>query len=245
MGFLTQRSFPDFRSLEVIDAVAPGDPMYAASPTVYFEAGPQALESIWLATLAAGLDEVRKVLDFGCGYGRVLRTLRVAFPEADLTACDLREDGLAFCAETFGATGVASEYEPERIALPGQFDLVWSGSHLSHIEKERWTGFVRLWESALAPDGVIVFTVYGRVLADLLRTGENMLDQTPQRAELMLRDYEENGFGFGEGLALGGGDTIVKPTWVCEQLEQTQLELLLYREHAWLGQDVVACKRRS
>lgn len=233
---------PNFWELEVSQEIAPGDPMYAYGPELYFEAGPLALNSIWLALMAAECRDIKNVLDFGCGYGRVLRTIHAAFPDADLAACDLRADAVEFCADRFGAVPVVSDPDPERSPLTGLFDLIWSGSHLTHIEKDRWTGFVRLWTSLLAPGGVMVFTVYGRAIANLLRRGENMLDQTPERAARLLRDYDERGFGFGEGLALGGGDCIAQPSWVCAKLaeETPDLNLMLYREHAWLGQDVVA-----
>jgi SAM-dependent methyltransferase len=235
---------PDFSSLKVVEDIAPGDPMYHYGPELYFLAGPEALRCIWLAMLAAMLESPRSILDFGCGYGRVLRTLKAAFPDANLTACDLRENRVAFCASKFEATGVVSSDRPEEIELRGPFDLIWCGSHLTHIEKDRWTGFVRLFESVLAPGGVLVFTVYGPSRAEDLRTGANLLGLTPERAEIALRDYEQSGFGFGEGHAVGGGDCLVKPEWVCAQLEQTpDLALLLYLENGWLGQDVVACTK--
>jgi hypothetical protein len=66
----------------------------------------------------------------------------------------------------------------------------------------------------------------------------------PEQAASVLRDYDETGFGFGETPALGGGDNLSSPAWVCSQLEQTpSLELLLYLEHGWLSQDVVACTK--
>ena len=57
---------------------------------------------------AVGTQDVRRVLDFGCGHGRVMRVLKAALPDADLVACDIDEDALSFCAETFGAQPVLS-----------------------------------------------------------------------------------------------------------------------------------------
>ena len=148
-------------SLDVIRDVLPDDPMYFHYPGAaeqYFEYGPSALRSIELAMSAANLERVERVLDFACGGGRVLRYLKVAFPDAELTACDTWPDGLEFCVQTFGAKGVVSAVDPADVKLDGPFDLIWCGSLLTHVDREPFVEFVRLFESCLAPGGVLVFT---------------------------------------------------------------------------------------
>ena len=219
--------------------------MHASRPEVYFRAGQEALRCIRLAMLAAGKDGVDSVLDFGCAFGRVLRVLKAAFPQAQLTACDVRKQGIAFCAEAFGATPVLSTHDPGEIELRSSYDLIWSSGHLTHIPEDRWTAFVKLFESVLSPGGVLVFTTYGRAIAEMLRAEGQGLGLKPEQVPGVLRDYEERGFGFfGDMLPAGRGDTLVSPAWVCEQLDAApSLELLLYLEHAWLGQDVIACSK--
>ena len=57
-------------------------------------------------------------------------------------------------------------------------------------------GFVKLWESLLAPGGIAVFTAYGRTIADELLDGSNSLNLEPQDIAQVLRDYDEQGVGF-------------------------------------------------
>jgi 2-polyprenyl-3-methyl-5-hydroxy-6-metoxy-1,4-benzoquinol methylase len=232
-------------SLEVLQEIAPNDPMYAYSPKRYFVAGPEALRCIHISMLAAKLESAERILDFGCGFGRVLRTLKAAFPDADLTACDIREDAVEFCSNTFGATPVVSSQNPQEIELNGPFDVIWSGSVLTHIDSDRWTGFLKLLESVLSPGGVLVFTTKGRYVAELMRSGKNLLTLTPEQVKGLLRDYDATGFGFAETGAQGGGDCVLSRSWVCTQLDEEapELELMLYMEHRWLSQDVIGCTK--
>ena len=229
-------------SLEVIQETIPDDPMYTYNPALYAEAGHTALRFVQLAMLAAGrTDPPERILDFACGGGRVLRVLKAAFPDAALTASDLRWPGVEFCKEVMGATGVVNGDDPAEIELDGPFDLIWSGSLLSHIGPDRWIGFVKLWDSLLAPGGIAVFTAYGRTIADELRDGSNSLNLEPQDIAQVLRDYDEHGVGF--HTTEHDGDCLVARSWVCDQLDREVpgLDLLLYTEHGWLGQDVIAC----
>jgi SAM-dependent methyltransferase len=173
----------------------------------------------------------------------VLRTLRAAFPDADLVACDVVDDAVRYCRKTFGVTGVVSNEDSELIELPGPFDLIWSGSLLTHIPPDRWPGFMRLFESALRPGGLVVFTVYGRFAVDVMRAGKTMFNLEPAQVPAVLRQYEDVGAGFAETFA--DGDCFVSRRWVCEQLDAPpSLELVLYQERGWMNQDVVACRRR-
>jgi len=232
--------------LEINREVAPADQMYAYAPELYFFAGRAAVRCIALAMAAAGVKQVHNILDFGSGFGRVLRYLHAAFPEAALTASEMRQDKLDWCHEKFGARGVPSAEDPTRLRFDDQFDLIWAGSILTHVGEDRWTDFVRLFANSLRHGGVVVFTVYGKYVADLIRAGKQHLNLTPQEAEELVRDYEYSGFGFRPSARVGAGksdgDTIVSPAWVCRQLETVpSLELVSYTEHAWMSQDVVAC----
>ena len=63
------------------------------------------------------------VLDLPCGHGRVLRALKAAFPGANFTACDLDQHGVDFCVRRFGAAGVYSNLDPNKIRIYANFDL--------------------------------------------------------------------------------------------------------------------------
>jgi SAM-dependent methyltransferase len=250
LSFGQIRDFLTGNGLEVSREVEPGDPMYAYNPELYFFAGSEALRVIRLAMLAAQIESVDSVLDFACGSGRVLRVLTAAFPGAEFTACDRYPEGVRFCADKLGATGVISDNDARRVRVGGPFDLIWCGSLLTHLDKRSWPRlrpwlrFLELFESVLAPGGLVVFTVYGRSVAKGLRERTNTLDLEGKDVDGIVRDYEKKGFGFRRTRT--GGDTLVSRPWVCEVLDRLpSLDLVLYLEHGWIGQDVIACVKRG
>ena len=84
----------------VNDTLAPGDEMII-DERQYFNVGRSALECIDICLRAAqmGVFDVKRILDLPCGHGRVLRYLRAAFPEAEITACDILRDGVDFAPQ--------------------------------------------------------------------------------------------------------------------------------------------------
>jgi SAM-dependent methyltransferase len=229
--------------LPVIREVLPNDPMYTIAPERYFLTGRRALSAIELALTCAQVSPTR-ILDFASGAGRVMRYLKAAFPAAELTACDFHEPLVEFCERVFGVSAVVSKADPEAIELDGPFDLIWCGSLLTHIERQRWPGFLKLFETVVSPGGVVVFSTYGRRIVTDLRQRRNLLNLTEEQVVEVLQEYDATGFGFQPNRF--DGDCIVSRAWVCTQLEQVpQLDLLLYMEHGWEGQDVIACKKRS
>jgi len=242
----------DGASLEVSQERLADDPMYAYNPSIYYLAGQSALRSIRLAMLAARRHTAESILDFACGAGRVMRMLKVAFPDAALTACDVQPERIEFCAKQFGATPVLGTPRTDEIRdleLGGPFDVIWCGSLLTHVDSDAWLEFLKLWESVLTPGGVVVFTVYGRHVVNGLRTGAKSLGLSSEQVEEVLRDYDATGFGYRPVFdpQMNFGDCVVSRPWVCERLEQTPtLELLLYTEKGWIADlDVVACAKQS
>lgn len=238
----------DDDSLEVIQEISESDGMHRALPDLYFTAGREALRSIRLAMLAAKITDASKILDFASGAGRVMRYLKAAFPDAELTACDVLEEDLAFCSKVFGATVVEGKLNPDEVEVDGNFDLIWCGSLLSHTDRDDFVGFLGLFDSILSDRGVVVFTAMGRSVAKALRKGTSPLSLSREEAERLLRDYDQTGFGFSYGIHNPDaklGEAVASPAWVCEQLARTELRLLLYLEEWWLGQDVIACRKAT
>jgi SAM-dependent methyltransferase len=233
--------------------VHPNDPNYLAHPEHYFEAGPSAVRLIRLAKDAAEVRRpLRRILDLPCGYGRIMRALREAFPEAELTACDISREAVDFCAEAFGAKPVYSHEDPARIEVEGPFDLIWCGSLVTHVDAARWDAFLEFFESRLARRGLLVFTTCGRNIAAALRAGRDF-GLPPDTAEGLLADYEREGFGYRdypspqraemEWESRGYGLSLAKPAWACAQLaKRPGLRLVSYLESGFNhSQDAVGC----
>ena len=228
--------------------IAPGDLMYCDDAAHYYDVGESALHCIQTALFASrrSRSSVRSILDLPCGYGRVMRYLRKAFSEAQITGCDLDTDGIDFCARTFGAVPVKSHPEPERVSIEGKFDLIWCGSLLTHLSEAKCVRFMRLFQGLLNPSGILVFTTHGRRCEEELVTGRNRCGLSePQIAEV-LEGYRKTGFGFVEYSSQPGyGISLVSPSRAIESFVQRQeWQLLSFHENAWdKRQDVVVVQK--
>ena len=138
--------------------------MFQGNKGHFFHVGQSAMQCIKLAILASGKEftAITKILDLPCGYGRVMRMLKSAFPEARLTGCDLLHDGVDFCAQVFGATPLYSDKSIENVEPKGKFDLIWCGSFLTHLDAVRWPKFIEFFNEVLEPGGILIFTTHGR-----------------------------------------------------------------------------------
>ena len=167
-----------------------------------------------------------------------MRVLNAAYPNASLIGADIVDAGVEFCAETFGARGVVSDSDPDKIEIGDTVDLIWSGSVLTHVPHTAWPGFLRVFEHSLNPGGVAVFTCYGRSTAAALRDGSNLLNMDAKQTKKLLAELDKNGAGFQQ--TEYDGDCVVTRPWVCRRIEDLpSLKLVLYTERSWLGQDVV------
>jgi SAM-dependent methyltransferase len=227
--------------------VSPNDRMFAMDRCMpfYLWVGASAIRCIRRSMSLLGKQNAATILDFGCGHGRVLRMLRAVFCDAKLTACDVLEDGVEFCARAFDATPVRSHVDAAQVAIDQHFDLVWCGSLFTHLDRPRWNGFLRLIESVLEPGGAFVFTVQGRHIADTWRAGPPQPEHPRRTMDRILADYDSAGFGYSDypGM-LNWGDALVTPAWVRGAIANTErLELVDHVETAWAAaQDVVTCR---
>jgi SAM-dependent methyltransferase len=231
----------------LIPDISPNDKPGRANPGMHLRAGVSALECIREGLVAAGKDNVRSLLDFPCGYGRILRVLKAGFPDAKLSAGDIDRDAVAYCAATFGASPIHSGERPEDIGIADSFDVVWVGSLLTHVGADRWPGFLMLFRSCLEPEGVLVFTCVGRRDPATLRSFG--LDDA--RSATLLADFDRSGFAYVDygwdvpGVGDRYGIALASQEWVRKEAEEAGLRVLSYSEWRWNApaphQDVVVC----
>jgi SAM-dependent methyltransferase len=242
------------RPRNVIETTSPDDWIHIRGPATYYSTGRTTIRRVRLAMLQTRKADVHRILDFGSGYGRILRQFKAAFPEARLAACDILPDAVDFCAETFGAEPVYAAADPGETQLEGKFDLIWLGSLFTHIDAARWKSLLDLLEDALEPEGLMMFTTQGRFVRDQIaeRTWQDAYGNpiwinwgvSEDQLDQVVADYEREGFGYLEWGALERqyGTSIATPAWVLGQLQRRPgLEILSYWERGWLPQDLVVC----
>ncbi len=104
------------------------------------------------------LDQAR-ILDFGCGWGRLTRFFaRDAMP-GRLFGCDPTPEILEVCAET-GVPGDLRQtaFTPESLPF-GELDLAFSFSVFTHISEPAHRACLEAIHASLAPGGLAVITV--------------------------------------------------------------------------------------
>lgn len=118
---------------------------------------------------AAAMDV--QVLDFACGYGRLLRFLRLAVPPSRIAACELQTDAVAFVGHEFGVQAFASQADPAHFTSDRRFDFIWVASLFSHLPEALFHPWLAKLLTLLTPCGVLCFSVRD---AALLPAGETL-----------------------------------------------------------------------
>ena len=118
-------------------------------------------------------DPSLKILDFACGYGRLLRLLTTQIPARQIWASEIQTDAVAYVTERLGVHGLQSfpnpaEFLPDRTALdvesPDKFDFIWVASLFSHLPEPLFHGWMQKLTSLLTPRGVLCFSIRDQAL---------------------------------------------------------------------------------
>lgn len=104
------------------------------------------------------------VLDFACGWGRLLRFLIRTLPPGQIWASDVQHDAVDFVASEFGVQGINSEEDPEQFRPDREFDFIWVASLFSHLPEHRFRAWLAKLTSILSPRGVLAFSVHDECL---------------------------------------------------------------------------------
>jgi SAM-dependent methyltransferase len=118
-------------------------------------------------------DDSVQVLDFACGYGRLLRLLTLSIPPSRVAASEIQPDAVAYVAEAFTVEGILSHLDPQQFQPGRQFDFIWVASLFSHLPDRLFRGWMSRLTSLLSPRGVLCFSVRG---SNLLPAGQILPD---------------------------------------------------------------------
>jgi SAM-dependent methyltransferase len=103
----------------------------------------------------------RRVLDFGCGAGRVLRHFMPEATTAEFWGCDLHEPTIAWLADNLSPPVRFFVNDSRPLPQPdGYFDLVYALSVFTHITYE-WSDWLLELHRVLKPDGLLLATFMG------------------------------------------------------------------------------------
>src|SRR6185295_15938806 len=211
------------------------DGMYNGDGAHYFKVGLSAISCINEAVSAAGLTEVRSILDFPCGSGRVLRFLVERFPKAEITACELNPGPVEFCAGEFGARPAFSSLNLDEVSLGKAFDLIWCGSLATHLNERGIVALFQLFQRHLAAGGLMVFTTHGDFVPGRIVAREFDYGLNPDQIDRIGRDYPRTGYGFEDYPGEKDyGVSLTSPEWIRARVREVGgLREVFFKERGW------------
>ncbi len=101
-----------------------------------------------------------RILDFGCGYGRILRTMYYFTNPTNLYACDPWDVSINLCKEAGILAHLAmSDYLPTRLPFEGRFDFIYAFSVFTHLSERATRQCLDTLIHAVDPAGMIAITI--------------------------------------------------------------------------------------
>jgi len=211
------------------------DLMNAHNGIEYHVVGESGAKIIYSALTIAPTENIWRVLDFGCGHGRIARHLRGLFPSGDMYFLDIDPGASQFCAAQFGGEAVQAHTDFSELDLPNNIDLIWLGSVFTHIDDRRIRILFDKLTKSLSRGGILVGTFHGS-FAIKRHAVKPMIDEAKWKT--IMDGYESSGIGWAhyDG-ASGAGDwglSLTSPGYVMSLAEVNQnIRLVGYFDKAW------------
>ena len=126
----------------------------------FIKSGPKAIDKITTLTTKYGLppSDIKNVLDFGCGCGRILREWR-KFSHINTAGTDLHTDAMDWCKMHYpnSTFTYGKEYPPTQNA-DESFDLIYAISVLTHLNEDHQNQWLTEWARMTRPGGIVIAT---------------------------------------------------------------------------------------
>jgi SAM-dependent methyltransferase len=103
-----------------------------------------------------------KLLDWGCGHGRVARHFITHWPEAKISGADIDAENIKWCQKHLprGAFQVAPLW-PKLDAKDGEFDAIIGLSVMTHLTEDAQDAWIKELRRILKPGGIALITFSG------------------------------------------------------------------------------------
>lgn len=139
------------------------------SQTQFDKAGWLISYDIYKAISATGgFDENGRILDFGCGCGRVIRFLSRYFEDCRFHGTDIDAEAISWCQGELSNIGEFSinETDPPTAFEDSFFDMVYSISVFTHLPEEMQLAWLEELKRITKPNGLLLLTIHGEELFD-------------------------------------------------------------------------------
>lgn len=148
--------------------------------------------------------EGKRVLDFGCGVGRVIRQFAEHSREAEFWGCDIDAASIEWLEQNLSPPFhfFQSDEEPALPQGDGFFDLIYALSVYTHLT-DHWAGWLLEHHRVLNDGGLMVVTFLGEGMAEAL------IGEPWDEGRIGM-----NALTHGHPWDLGGPTTLHSPWWL-------------------------------
>lgn len=113
-----------------------------------------------------GASEPARLLDWGCGCGRVLPVLRARWPRAHVVGVDVDREAIAWMRGAHADVELEPiDFDPPAPFTARDFDVIIGLSVMTHLDRARQVAWLEELTSRLAPNGLLVLSVHGPMAA--------------------------------------------------------------------------------
>lgn len=136
-----------------------------------------------------------RVLDFGCGWGRLIRFFLKDIDPQNLNGIDQSEDGIRACRETnrWCKFLLIEPNAPTQLEA-GSFDLTYLYSVFSHQPEDMHWSWLKEFQRILRPGGVLIATARARDFIQFCQQlrDDPRLDSKPDRLKMSANAFLES-----------------------------------------------------
>ena len=171
----------------------------------------------------------KRILDFGCGAGRVLRHFLPEASEAEFHGCDIDRPSVEWLERHLSPPlhAFANGEQPPLARPDEHFDLVYAVSVFTHIT-DQWAAWLHELHRVLRPGGLLIATFLGEGVSQVV-TGERFDEDR----------IGMNVINYGQSWDEGGPTVLHSPWWIHAHWGRA-FELVELRPHGFAAEHIGA-----
>jgi len=134
------------------------------------------------------------VLDYGCGWGRLIRLIYKLVPINNIYGVDPWDESIDICQQN-GVKGnlAISEYVPHSLPFEQQFDLIFAFSVFTHLSEKTTQIVLATLRKYISKDGMLIITIRPKEYWDV---HERVYPEQGVVASKMVKMHDEKGIAF-------------------------------------------------